>query len=167
VEIPDRTDPSIKYPSVEAAIGSAKFQVATNVPAKGPQLFRVEGTIHQTIERSRAGRSGDVLEAMMDAEVKSIREESQKARISKRHGGVWNDEAWLTSREGVYRDYLQKRYAVDARFKSMIDAIRATGEDILFANGREPNVLGVGVLEDGTVVGGENMVGKIMMALGS
>jgi hypothetical protein len=165
VEIPDRTDPSVKYPSVEAAIGSAKFQVATNIPAKGPQLFRVEGTIHQTIERSRAGRTGEVLDAMMDAEVKSIREESQKTRISKRHGGVWNDEAWLAAREGVYRDYLQKRYNVDARFKAMIDAIRATGEEILFANGREPNALGVGVLEDGTIVGGENIVGKIMMSL--
>ena len=103
----------------------------------------------------------------MDAEVKSIREESQKTRIAKVHGGVWNDDAWLSARGAVYRDYLQKRYEVDARFKAMIDAIRATGEEILFANGREPNALGVGVLDDGTIVGGENIVGKIMSSIGS
>jgi hypothetical protein len=33
-------------------------------------------------------------------------------------------------------------------------------------NGTEPTELGVGVLKDGTVVGGENKVGQIMMGLG-
>lgn len=167
VEIPDRTDPSIKYPSVEAAIASAKFQTATNIPAKGPQLFRVEGIVHQKHDRFREGRTGDAREATVDAEVKDIRMESLKTRIGKVHGGVWDDAAWLAAREDVYSDYLQKRYAVDARFKEMIDAIRTAGEEILFANGKEPNALGVGVLDDGTVIGGENIVGKIMMGLGA
>jgi hypothetical protein len=167
VEIPDRTDPSVKYPSVEAAIASAKFQTATNIPAKGPQLFRVEGIVHQKHDRFREGRTGDAREATVDAEVKDIRMESLKTRIGKVHGGVWDDAAWLAAREGVYRDYLQKRYAVDVRFKEMIDALRSAGGEILFANGKEPNALGVGVLDDGTIVGGENIVGKIMMDLGA
>ena len=48
----------------------------------------------------------------------------------------------------------------------MVDAIVAAGGEILFANGTVPSELGVGVLPDGGVVGGDNRVGKWMMELG-
>ena len=170
VEIPDRTDATIKYPSVEAAIASAKFQVATTLPDKGSQLFRVEGTIHQNFERERErmraeGRTAEMLDKTIDDQVNATRIESSQNRIQKTYKSTWNNDAWLAAREGVYRDYIKRRFDADARFRQMIQAIRATGEEILFANGKEPNALGVGVLDDGTIVGGDNMVGKIMMSL--
>jgi hypothetical protein len=172
VEIPDRTDPSIKYPSVEAAIASARYQIATNKPEEGPAQFRVEGLLHQQFERQRQehrdkGVDQEILENDVDNQMTRTRIDSGKAKVVRKAGTTWSDDAWLAGRESVYRDYIQKRYEVDARFKSMINAIRATGEEILFANGTEPNALGVGVLVDGTIVGGENMVGKIMMSLDS
>jgi hypothetical protein len=174
VDLPDRTDPTIKYPSVEAAIGASRYQTASTIPEKGAELFRTEGTIHQTFERMRTDarrtKTGEVLDAeldrLVDGEVKTLRIESGKNKIVSR-GGKWDDAAWLAAREGVYRDYLKKRYEVDERFRQMIDAVRATRGEILFVNGKEPNALGVGVLDDGTVVGGENIVGKIMMELGA
>jgi predicted NAD-dependent protein-ADP-ribosyltransferase YbiA (DUF1768 family) len=169
-EIPDRTDSTIKYPSVEAAVASAKFQIATGLPDKGPQLFRVEGTIHQTFERERdrmraEGRTEDLIDKKIDDQVNATRVESSQNRIQKTYKSTWNNDAWLAAREGVYRDYIKRRYDTDARFRQMIQAIRGASGEILFANGKEANALGVGVLDDGTVVGGDNMIGKIMMSL--
>jgi hypothetical protein len=171
VEISDRTDPTIKYPSVEAAIASARYQVASNKPDLGARFFRVEGTIHQRFEENRQkdqreGRDADVIEKHTENQLGATRIESGKNKM-RTQGATFDDAAWLAAREEVYRDYIKRRYDVDARFRAMIDAIRTAGGEILFANGKEPNALGVGVLDDGTIVGGENIVGKIMMGLGA
>lgn len=169
VEISDLVTPAIKYPSIEAAIASAKFQRATDKPDLGPQLFRVEGAIHQKHEGDRAKfRTADNQAAVaksVDDEVAAIRVASGAARI-KAYKATWNKEAWDAQKIDVYRDYLKQRYETDARFRQMIDTIKAAGGEILFANGTEVNELGVGVRVDGSVVGGENKIGKLMMALG-
>jgi hypothetical protein len=171
VEIADLSDPSIKYPSIEAAIASAKYQKATDKPDLGPQLFRVDGAIHQKFEKEREKfREVDAplsaIQDSVDAEVSMIRVASGKAKM-KAYKAAWNQEAWESEavRDTVYRAYLAQRFAVDARFRSMIEAIKAKGGQILFVNGVDPSYLGVGVRVDGSVSGGDNKVGKWMMEL--
>lgn len=170
VEISDLATPAIKYPSIEAAIASAKYQRATDKPDLGPQLFRVEGAIHQKREAERVKYRADGNEAAlaksMDDQVADVRVASGANKM-KAYKATWNKEAWDAQKLDVYRDYLAQRYETDARFRSMIDAIKATGGEILFANGTEVNELGVGVRVDGSVVGGENKIGKLMMGLGA
>jgi hypothetical protein len=55
-EIADLSDPTVKYPSVEAAIAAAKYQKATDKAELGASLFRVEGAIHQKFEKEQAGQ---------------------------------------------------------------------------------------------------------------
>ncbi|NDE15078.1 hypothetical protein EBZ80_09130 [bacterium] len=171
VEIADLTDAAVKYPSIEAAVASAKYQRATDKPALGPQLYRTEGAIHQKYEGERlrlraAGSSDELLAKTVDDEVTAVRIAASEKKMAS-YKTTFNRGAWDAAKAEVYRGYLAQRYATDTRFRAMIDAIRAAGGEIQFANGTvATNELGVGVLADGTVVGGENKIGRWMMELG-
>lgn len=166
--IPDLTDASIRYPSVEAAIASAKFQRATESPksqALGPQFFRMEAAVHQKYERLREGKTPEEAAALTQKQVAETRLMSAGPKM-KSYGAIWNKEAWAAARNEVYQGYLAQRYAADARFRQMVDRIKALGGEILFANGTDPTELGVGVRVDGSISGGDNLVGQWMLALG-
>lgn len=171
VEIADRSDPMIKYPSVEAAIASAKYQVATDKPELGTQIFRVGGALHDKFERLRADLAKT--DAPPEAMRKSVDDQVAQTRIlsgvnkMKAYKATWNKDAWDAQREEVYKAYLLERYLTDERFQAMITAIKAAGGEILFGNGTDYNELGVGVRVDGSIAGGENKVGKWMMELGA
>jgi hypothetical protein len=164
-EITDLEDASVRYPSIEAAVASAKYQKATDKPAMGPQLFRVEGAIHQAFAKKREGlTTPDTIQKTVDDEVATIRVSSAQAKM-KAYKAVWNPDAWNAQKMGVYKAYLEKRFASDVRFREMIQAIKAKGGEILFVNGVDANELGIGIRKDGSVAGGENKIGKIMQGL--
>ena len=164
VEIVDLTDNTVRYPSIEAAIASAKFQKATDKPALGPQIFRVEGTIHQSYVRKREGTAPNP---------KSVEDEATAIRLAsglgkmKAYGATWNPDAWAAQKMDIYRAYLEQRFTADAHFRDMIVAIKARGGEIMFVNGTEPSELGVGMRKDRSLTGGENKIGKLMQGLGS
>jgi predicted NAD-dependent protein-ADP-ribosyltransferase YbiA (DUF1768 family) len=166
-ELTDRANPAIKYPSIDAAIAAAKYQVATNKPEFGPAFFKVDGAIHQKFERLRlAATSKEEIDKSIDDELTAIRTTASATGIAKVKG-TWNKDAWDSQKGEVYQAYLLQRYQKDARYRAMIDAIRARGGEILIENGTEYNELGVGVRADGSVVGGDNRIGRWMMTLGS
>ena len=163
-EIVDLTDSTVRYPSIEAAIASARFQKASNMPALGPQLFRIEGTIHQSYVRKRETLAADAIQKNVEEETNAMRIASGAAKM-KSHGAVWNPDAWNAQKLDIYRAYIEQRFATDARFRSMILAIQAKGGEIMFVNGTDATELGIGIRKDGSVAGGENKIGKIMQAL--
>jgi hypothetical protein len=171
VEITDLADPSIKYPSVEAAIAAAKYQRTTDKPALGASLFRVEGAIYQKYlpEITAAERWSEAYYSAIDRLVVAIRTaatpkkmESYRAIPKKEE---WNKAAWDAQKADVYQGYLMQRFRVDERFREMVQAIQRAGGEILFANGTESTELGVGIRVDGSVAGGENKVGKWIQEL--
>jgi hypothetical protein len=170
VDLVDISDPSVVYPSIEAAIASAKYQLSTNLPKKGPELFNKMGSIHQKAEAARAnlrstGGLQEAIDKSYDDEVTDIRLQSGKNKITKSYKGEWNVDAWNAQKEGVYRAYIKQRYLKDSRFKAMIDAIKAKGGKILYANGTSAdNEMGVGIV-DGKSVGGQNRIGGWMLEL--
>lgn len=166
-EIEDRTDPSIKYPSIDAAVSSEKYKL-TEKPELGPRMFRVEGAIHQKYERQRKeledkAASKEELDGVLLDELRFTRAAATTSKMTSMKV-TWDQSKWDSVKGEVYRSYIRQRYERDGRYRAMIDAIHAKGGQILIENGTEPNQLGVGVLSDGTVVGGENMIGKLMMA---
>jgi len=164
VEITDLSDPAVKYPSIEAAIAAAKFQKATDKPELGATLFRVEGAIHQKFERDRAKMSAQEKAKTVDDEVAAVRISSGKAKL-KAYKATWNQDAWDAQKDGIYQAYLAQRFATDGRFRAMIEAIKERNGEIMFVNGVDPSYLGVGVRVDGSIAGGDNMIGKWMAGL--
>jgi len=166
IEIADLSDKSVRYPSVEAAVASAKFQKATDKPALGPHIFRIEGSIHQSYVRKRESLAASAMSKSVEDEAMAIRLAAGQAKM-KSYGAAWNADAWNAQKMELYRGYLEQRFVSDERFRAMILAIKARGGDIMFVNGTDVNELGVGVRKDGSIAGGENKIGKLMMALGS
>jgi len=166
IEIADSGNPSTKYPSAEAAIASAKYQRATDKPELGPKLFAVEGSVHQKYEAERVKAAGNeaLMRKTVDDQVAMTRVVSGKNKI-KAYKAVWNQELWDAARNEVYRTYLSERFRADARFRTILQAIKDKGGEILFVNGVDPSELGVGVRVDGSISGGDNLVGKWMMSL--
>ena len=162
IEITDLWDPTIKYPNLEAAIASAVFQKSTDKPELGPTMFRVEGALHQKFANKRLTLTSPAdIQKSEDyeiIEVKSLANASYKKTI----GATWDKAAWEAQRDEIYKRYLKQRFDTDARFRKMIQSIQLQGGEILFANGKEPSYLGVGIKPDGTVAGGDNLLGKWM-----
>jgi predicted NAD-dependent protein-ADP-ribosyltransferase YbiA (DUF1768 family) len=167
IEIADSVNPAIKYPSVEAAIASAKYQRATTAkPDLGPKLFSVEGSVHQKYDAERVKAAGDeaAIRRATDDQLAMTRTVSGRNSV-KKYKAEWNQSQWDAARDEVYRTYLSERYRVDARFRTMVQAIKEKGGEILFVNGVDPSQLGVGVRVDGSLAGGDNLVGKWIMDL--
>jgi len=55
---------------------------------------------------------------------------------------------------------------LDEKFQKILAASRAQQGTILFVKGNEPTDLGVGMSEDGTILGGGNLIGQWMLEMG-
>ena len=162
--IKDLDNPDIVYPSIEAAIASAKYQKATDLPALGPQLFEFGGALHQSYIRKRAGLAPEALPKSIQDEMTAVRLASGSGKM-KAYKATWNPDVWSTIKLDIYHAYIQQRFETDARFRDMINAIRAKNGEIFFINGADPSELGIGMRKDRSIAGGENKIGKIMQAL--
>lgn len=123
----DLADPSIKYPTMEAAIASAKYQKASKRPELGSQLFRVEGVNHQKFEKDREAANGDaaLIRKADDAEAANTRVTAGKAKMNSGYRAEWNPEAWEAQKVELYKAYLAERVKVDERFRAILVAIKA------------------------------------------
>jgi len=164
-EIVDLSNPAIRYPSMEAAIASAKYQKASDRPDLGPQLFRVEGTIHQSYVKKREGLGPEAIIKSIEDETMATRVASGQAKM-KAYKATWNAEAWNAQKMDMYKAYLEQRFTTDSRFREMIQAIQTRGGEIMFVNGVDPSDIGIGVRKDGSIAGGDNKIGKVMQNLG-
>ena len=122
----DLGDSAIKYPSMEAAIASAKYQKASKRPELGPQLFRVEGVIHQKFEKDREAANGDaaLIRKANDGEAAATRVAAGKGKMNSGYSAAWNPEAWEAQKVELYKAYLAERVKVDERFRVILAAIK-------------------------------------------
>jgi hypothetical protein len=177
----------VKYPSVIAAIAGFKINSAPRDPAVeksaspnfGEKLFGVSSAYHQEFEKQRAALAASgVTEAKQfdkvtaeetDSILKRSAASGKYSVFQKKYGLLWDKAAWDAVKLSKYQEYLAQRFEKDERFRRILQAIVARGGEILVANGNkaEGNDLGVGVDADGRVIGGENALGKMMMALAS
>ena len=172
-------NPAVTYPSIDAAVSAAKYQVATTYPEIAQKQLAVNGTQFQAYLQLKAqeeakGASKAVLDALANKFMKIIRAvgvNENILKLGKKYASntkqtkpmEFNPDKWLTNRASAYKTYIKQRYEKDARYRAMIDAVRAKGGEILVENGKTYNELGVGVLPDGTILGGDNLIGKWMM----
>jgi hypothetical protein len=122
----DLADPAIKYPTMEAAIASAKYQKASKRPELGSQLFRVEGVNHQKYEKDREAANGDaaLIRKADDAEAANTRVAAGKAKMNSGYRAEWNPEAWEAQKVDLYKAYLAERFKADERFRVILAAIK-------------------------------------------
>jgi hypothetical protein len=164
-EFADPSNPAITYNSLEAAIGAAKFQIATNRPELGAQLFSVNGKIYQDGQQQRAGKKLDFDDewALVEAEGAAYRDAAKPAAMRK-VGAVWNQAAWDDAVERVLTGYVRQRYEKDATFRAILDAVAKHDVRLVFYIPGAGNELSGNIRADGSIEGA-NLYGRALMRL--
>lgn len=171
----DLHDPAIVYPSLEAALGSARYQYASNKPELGPQTFSVSGKLYQTMKREEdrlvmegtAGASSTrrALTAEEKARLVTGFSESVKDAVKptamRTAGAKFSADKWSEEREHILVDYVRQRYEGDVHFKEILAALAAQKARLVYkATGAAE--LGGNAKSDGTIEG-DNLYGRALM----
>jgi len=162
----DPRNPSIVYPNLEAVIGSLKYQLGTNKPELGAQLFSITGNIYQKyLEEKRAlgAASEEQLTALND-ELGIKMRDAQKPAVIKKTGATFTPETYVAGVESPLFEYLQQRYDEDALFHKILDAVK-TQKVKLVAYTQTAETEMTGKIQDDGSVSGSNLLGRALMKL--
>jgi hypothetical protein len=158
----DIDDPTVIYPSLEAAFASERFKKATNAPQLGPRLFSSDETLHQKYLKLLVGGVNDKRKyEILEDEGSEVRETVKPASM-KRLGAKWNETSWLEARDAVMSSYIQQRYDTDAEFKRILDLVKSKNGLLVFHNGARPSEMG-GIIKEGGIIDGQNKLGQMYM----
>ena len=151
--------PSIEYSSLEAALGSAKFQYATNRPELGPQIFSVTGDIHQnTLQSKNKSKSS---EKDYDEEGSAMRLKQKPSEIRK-CGATFKAVDWKNKQEEIVHSYLKQRYEADAHFRKILEIVAKNNAQLVYYS---PGADDLGGTITNDVIEGTNILGKSLMKL--
>ena len=161
----DLEDPSIEYPSLEAAWYGTMIGVASNKPGLRGPMFSVESTTHQTAATERGE------EAFNPEQIDSYVEEGKKyyglidtpAKL-RRTGIEINKELWNERKEQALIDLLKQRYDRDPAYKQIVDSIRSKKARVYFysISGKDSDLSGT---VSGDEIRGANLLGRAVMYL--
>ena len=172
----DLHDPAIVYPSLEAALGSARYQYASNKPELGPQTFSVSGKLYQEMKRVEdelvtegAAGAAAAKKRALTAEEKvrlvtgfseSIKD-AIKPTAMRTTGAKFSADKWTEEREHILVDYVRQRYEGDVHFKEILAALAAQ-KALLVYKAAGAGELGGSAKNDGTIEG-DNLYGRALM----
>jgi hypothetical protein len=159
-------DSNTLYPSLEAALAAEKFKVASNKPELGPSLFGEMGTIHQKYAAQRAQKPLKEKEeyALQEDEGDEVRK-TAKATEMKKIGAKFDAKKWESELPAILDIYIGQRYEVDARFRAILDAVRAKKAHLVFfTTAKSSGEPLSGYVEDDEIKG-DNLYGQALMRL--
>lgn len=162
-EFHDVFNPSIKYPSLEAAMSSAKYHIATNKPELGPQLFSTIGNIHQQLlsQIRKASITDDEIAELYDNEGMTMRDAGKPVAI-KKMGAKFDKNAWEFNKFGILCDYVRQRYENDKIFCDILTGMQKQNAILVYNAGA--NELSGNINTDGEFTG-DNLYGRALMHL--
>jgi predicted NAD-dependent protein-ADP-ribosyltransferase YbiA (DUF1768 family) len=161
-----------EYPSVEHYLAAKKYELASNKPELGKELFSRAGTIHQEFLRQRATESAQGARALtserehelLKAERKKVIDESAPASF-KKYRATFDDTMWFTVKDKELEKALSYRWMNDARLRRIVEAAKAKGLYLLYYTGVGSGSDLGGKRTDKGFIDGENKVGEILMRL--
>jgi hypothetical protein len=161
----DRLDPSVVYPNLEAAMASAKLQVASKKPELGAQLFGITGNLHQAIvtEETALGAAinDDQRAELAEKEVKAIFAAMKPKALKEVGIKKLVAEAWEAQREAILVDYVRQRFEGDVKFREILAALGAQRARLVYSYAAAGDLAG-GVEGEETITG-DNLYGRALM----
>jgi len=163
----DPKNSSIMYPNLEAVIGALKFQLGSNKPELGAQLFSTTGNIYQKYLEERRALGADASEEALSSltdELGVRMRDAHKAATIKKTGAVFTPETYVAAVEAPLEAYLKQRYEEDALFRKILDAVKQQKVKLVAYTQTAENEMTGTVAKDGSV-SGTNLLGRTMMKL--
>ena len=162
-QLRDLDDPTVIYPTLEAAFAAERFKKGTDQPQLGPKLFSSDENLHQKYLKQMAGVNDKRKYELLEDEGSEVRE-LLKPGSMKKVGAKWNETKWLEARDAVMANYIRQRYETDAEFKRILDLVKAKNGLLVFYNGTRPSEMG-GLVKEGGVIDGQNKLGQMYMSV--
>jgi hypothetical protein len=166
----DPANPAVTYSCLEAALGSAKFAIASNKPDVGPQIFSEAGSIHQKMELRKRELTGGVRAlsseeaAMFMEEEGNAYKDAMKPAAIRKVGAKMNEEAWLAAEDRVLNEFVRQRFEGDKHFKEILEAVSSVKGRLVYYTAGGSTSLSGAVKSDGTIEGA-NAYGRALMRL--
>jgi len=163
----DPKNSSVLYPNLEAVIGALKYQLGSNKPELGAQLFSTIGNIYQKyLEEKRALGADPSVEALavLTDELGIRMRDAHKAVTIKKTGAVFTPETYIAGVEGPLEAYLKQRYNEDGVFRKILDAVKEQKVKLVAYTATAENEMTGTVAKDGSV-SGSNLLGRTLMKL--
>jgi len=155
----DPKNASVVYPSLEAAMGAALFQLATDKPELGAQLFSVTGNIAQETATKRVALAGkpDDLAALVEEEGTKMHTAYKPVALRKVKA-KFNSEAWEEQKQRILVEYVHQRFTADKHLRDILEAVaHKKGRLVYFTAGGATDLSAV-VKDD--AIEGENLLGR-------
>jgi len=162
-QLRDLDDPTVIYPSLEAAFAAERYKKGTDQPQLGPKLFSSDENLHQKYLKQMGGVNDKRKYELLEDEGAEVRELLKPAAM-KKVGAKWNETKWLEARDAVMATYIRQRYETDAEFKRILDLVKAKNGLLVFYNGTRPSEMG-GIVKEGGVIDGQNKLGQMYMSV--
>jgi hypothetical protein len=163
----DLEDPSIEYPSLEAAWYGTMIGKASNKPGLRGPMFSVASTTHQTAvsERGEAAFNPETMDSYVEEGKKYYGLIDTIAKL-RRTGIEINKEIWNERKEQVLIDLLKQRYDRDPVYKQIVDSIRSKKARMYFysISGKDSDLSG-SVSAGSDEIRGANLLGRAVMYL--
>jgi len=166
----DPANPAITYSCLEAALGAAKFAVASNKPELGPQIFSEAGSIHQKIEARKRELTGGIRAlsaeetAMFMEEEGNAYKDALKTAAVRKVGATINEETWETTVDRLVSEFVRQRFEGDKHFKEILEAVSSVRGRLVYYTAGGSSVLSGAVRPDGTIEG-KNAYGRALMRI--
>jgi hypothetical protein len=151
----DLKDSSIIYPSLEAALAAAKYQVASKKPEQGAALFSEVGNLHQGFARQR-------LSATTEKDIWSLTEDEGDAVRKAAKAAKIDEAAWSAARDDIAFQYAKQRYDTDPKFRGILDALKERKAHLMYKSTAAAREYGAELNEDDEIEG-VNLVGRAYM----
>ena len=163
----DPSNPSIVYPNLEAVIGSLKYQLGTNKPELGAQIFSTTGNIYQKyLEERRALGDSASEEDLADLRDKlgiNMRD-AQKPATIKKSGATFDSDKYVESVPAALEVYLKQRYDEDAMFRKILEAVKEQRIRLVAYTATADTEMTGTIEKDGSITG-MNILGRALMKL--
>jgi hypothetical protein len=166
----DTVNPSITYTSLEAVLGAAKYQTATNKQELGAQIFGSLGNIHQAILEEKRSLTGGTRPLTAEEEASFVEKEgtmyrnAQKLTEIKKTGAKFVGESWASNIDSVLHNYLRQRFEGDTHFRDILQGVERQSAKLVYYMAGGGNELSGTLKEDGSIEG-MNLYGKALMKL--
>jgi len=163
----DPNNASVVYPNLEAVIGALKYELGTDKPELGAQLFSTTGNIYQKyLEQKRAlgpNPSAEAL-AVLNDELGVKMRDAQKPAVIKKTGATFTHEKYGATLEGPFMAYLKQRYDEDELFRKILEAVKEQKVRLVAYTATADNEMTGTIGTDGSITGA-NLLGRALMKL--
>jgi predicted NAD-dependent protein-ADP-ribosyltransferase YbiA (DUF1768 family) len=169
--IPDPTDNSITYPTLEHYMAAMKIKLSTDKPEMAVSLMSTKGKVHQDFAIKRRIESTEKESPadfkLLAEEAAEVKKKSGKAFLTQSGIKITKEPEWILKKDDILMEALNYRWMNDKRFHDIVEAARMQHKYLLYSTTATNAASDLGGTRDikTLTIKGENKMGRFIMEI--